>query len=257
MVIFQHGWRGISFFDLHTGRPVSYGPGIPATLNGFIRDILVDSKGIVWIPTNNGLWRIDTALGQNEVLGLEHGFADFRFTSIFEDAEGRLWLGTYFGGLHIYDPRTGAVTIIDQGRGLSSNTIMSIIADEEGDMWVGTEYGINLVSKEGEVLNSFHQEDGLTYEIFKRFDPFKSRNGRLYFGSRQGISIINPAGLKAYMKSDTSVQVYLTELRYFDKEEGEDIVRRSRFGQTGRLEISPERPLSPSEVRLVQLSATP
>ncbi len=242
LIIFQHGRRGISFFDLHTGQPVSFGPGIPATLNGFIRDILVDSKGIVWIPTNNGLWRIDTDQEQSEVLGLEHGFADFRFTSIFEDDEGRLWLGTYFGGLHIYDPQTGAVTIIDQGRGLSSNTIMSIIADDEGDMWVGTEYGINLVSKEGEVLNSFHQEDGLTYEIFERFDPFKSRNGRLYFGTRQGISIIDPSGLKAYMKGDTTVQVYLTELRYFDKEKRVDVVRRSRFDQIGRLKISPERP---------------
>jgi len=237
LVIYQHKRLGISFFDLHTQEQVSFGPGIPEKLNGFIRDILVDSKGILWIPTNNGLWRIDIDEGKSEVLGLKHGFADFRFTSIFEDARGRLWLGTYFGGLHIYDPQTGAITIIDRGRGLSNNTIMSIIADDEGDMWVGTEYGINLVSHEGEVLNSFHREDGLTYEIFERFDPFKSRNGRLYFGSRKGISIIDPAALKAYMKSDTTVRIYLTELRYFDKKKGVEVVQKSHFEHIGRLEM--------------------
>lgn len=242
LVIFQHRRLGISFFDLRAQERVSFGPGIPETLDGFVRDILVDSQGILWIPTNNGLWRIDIDEEKSEVIGLKQGFADFRFTSIFEDAQGRLWLGTYSGGLQIYDPETGNVTVIDQARGLSNNTIMSIIADNDGDMWVGTEYGVNLVSKEGEVLNSIYQEDGLAYEIFERFDPFKDRDGRLYFGSREGISIIDPVALKASMRSDSTVQIYLTELRYFDKKKREDVVQKSHFRQISQLEISPERP---------------
>lgn len=242
LVAFQDDRQHISFVDINTRQPVSFGPGVQETFGGFIRDILVDHKGVVWIPTNNGLWKIDIDKGESEVLGLEQGFADFRFTTIFEDAERRLWLGTHFGGLHIYDPQTGALTIVDQGRGLSNNTIMSIIADDEGDMWVGTEYGVNLVSKEGEVLNSIHVEDGLTHEVFERFDPFKSKNGRIYFGSRRGISIIDPTALKSYMENDTTVQIYLTELRYFDKEKGKGVVQKSHFEHIDRLEISPERP---------------
>ncbi|PHN06676.1 ligand-binding sensor domain-containing protein [Flavilitoribacter nigricans] len=188
LAVYQHSRNQISFMDVRTQQAVAFGDGVQQQFEGFVRDILVDQQGLVWIPTNNGLWKIDIDRGESEVLGLENGFTDSRFTSIFEDAGGRLWLGTYFGGLQVYDPRTGTINIIDQEQGLSNNTVMSIIADDEGDMWVGTEYGINLVSKAGEVLNSFHQEDGLTYEIFERFDPFKSMDGRLYFGTRQGIS---------------------------------------------------------------------
>ncbi|MCB9289664.1 MAG: response regulator [Lewinellaceae bacterium] len=242
LAVFQYDRDNISMVDIRTQQPVSFGPGVQEHFDGFVRDILVDHQGLIWIPTNDGLWRIDLDRGESEVLGLEHGFTDFRFTSIFEDAEGRLWLGTYLGGLQIYDPRTGAVTIIDQGQGLSNNTIMSIIADDEGDIWVGTEYGINLISKEGEVLNSIHEEDGLAYEIFERFDPFKDSDGLLYFGSRKGISIIDPTALKASMNKDTTVRIYLTELGYFDKEKGADVVQKSHFKQIGRLEISPERP---------------
>ncbi len=242
LAVYQYHRKKISFVDIHTQQAVSFGPGVQENFDGFIRDILVDHNGVLWIPTNNGLWRIDIDRGESEVLGLEHGFTDLHFTSIFEDTKRRLWLGTYLGGLQVYDPQTGIVMIIDQGQGLSSNTIMSIIADDEGDMWVGTEYGINLVSKEGEVLYSIHEEDGLTYDIFERFDPFKDSDGHLYFGSRNGMSIIDPTALKASMRRDTTVQIYLTELGYFDKKEGVDVVQRSRFGQVGQLEISPERP---------------
>jgi signal transduction histidine kinase len=242
VVAYQYGRHNISFANIQTQQPISLRPGVRDTFDGFIRDILVDSKGIVWIPTNNGLWRVDIDRGESTVVGLEHGFADFRFTSIFEDKKGRLWLGTYFGGLHIYDPGTGSVRVIDKGKGLSNNSIMSIIEDDDGDIWVGTEYGINLVSKQGEVLSNFHKEDGLSYEIFERFDPFKSKRGLLYFGSRKGINIITPSALKAYMKSDTTVKLYLTELSYFDSDSREDVVQKNHFGHIKRLEISPERP---------------
>ena len=242
LVVFQDDRQHVSFIDVRTQQTVSFGPGVQQNFGGFLRDILVDQEGIVWILTNNGLWRIDIDQGESEVLSLEHGFTDFRFTTIIEDAEGRLWLGTYFGGLQLYDPQTGAVTVIDEGRGLSNNTVMGLMADDEGDIWVSTEYGVNLVSKKGEVLNSFHQEDGLTYEIYERFDPFKSSNGKLYFGSRRGMSIIDPTALKASMSNDTTVRIYLTELAWFDKERGQDVVQKSHFQQIDRLEISPERP---------------
>ncbi len=242
LVVFQHGRFRISFFDLRTQKVVSPPPGIPDSLGGFIRDLLVDAEGILWVPTNNGLWRMDIAAGKSEVLGLEDGFADFRFTAIYEDARGRLWLGTYFGGMHIYQPKTGEVAIIDQGRGLSDNAIMGIIADEDGDMWVSTVYGLNIVSAEGTVLYSIYEEDGLAHEIFERFDPYRGRNGRLYFGSREGISIIAPRALKDYMKSGATVQIYLTELSYYDKTKEEEVALRSRLQKPGPIQISPERP---------------
>ncbi|MCB9297728.1 MAG: hypothetical protein H6559_32060 [Lewinellaceae bacterium] len=66
--------------------------------------------------------------------------------------------------LHIYDPRIGSITIIDERKGLSNNAVMSILPDDEGDIWVATEHGINIISKAGTVLNSIYREDGTSYE---------------------------------------------------------------------------------------------
>ncbi|WP_170110308.1 hybrid sensor histidine kinase/response regulator transcription factor [Flavilitoribacter nigricans] len=48
--------------------------------------------------------------------------------------------------------------------------------------------------------------------------------------------------MKASLSSDTTVQIYLTELGYFDKQKGAEVVQTNNFEQIGQLEISPERP---------------
>lgn len=242
VVAFQDERHHLSFWDLNTQQKIVIQPGVQDTFEGFIRDLLVDQQDLLWVITNNGLWRIDFDQGESELLGPEQGFSDFRFTTILEDSSGRLWLGTYYGGLQVYDPTTGLLTIIDQGKGLSNNTVMSIVEDEDGDMWVGTEYGINLVSKEGEVLQSIHEEDGLNTEIFERFDPYKGRNGLLYFGTREGLNIIDTKILKNSLERDLDVQIYLTELRYFNKKMGTEVTQKKGLKELGRLEISPENP---------------
>lgn len=242
LVVVQFNEMEIAFFDVKTQQLVPTGEAIPQNLGGFIRDIFVDSNGILWVPTNKGLWRIDLDLRQSKLLGLEDGFADIRFTSIYEDSEGRLWLGTYFGGLHIYHPQNGSVEIIDQRQGLSHNAVMCIIPDDEEDIWVGTEYGINIISKKGEVLNSVYKEDGLAYDIFERFDPLKTNDGLLFFGSRQGISIVNPLQLKTAFKNEEDVNIYLTELAYHNKKEGKEIIQNSALEQLGTIQIPAENP---------------
>ncbi|WP_421947048.1 ATP-binding protein [Phaeodactylibacter xiamenensis] len=242
LAIIQYNRAEIFFLDLKTNKEVSFGPGVQRSFQGFVRDILVAGNGIVWIPTNNGLWRIDLEKEQSEKLSTEQGFSDFRFTSIWEDQRGRLWLGTLLGGLNLYDPKSKTIKVINKGQGLSSNTVMSIIEDEEGDIWVGTEYGINLVSKEGVVLNSFHKEDGLTSDVFERFDPFKDEDGKLWFGSREGASILDPVALKNELQSEEEVKIYLTEIGYYDTELNAEVVRHRNLAHLGVLEIAPEHP---------------
>lgn len=242
LVVLQNQRAGITFFDLEAKKYISFGEGVIENLNGFIRDIFVDSKGIIWVPTNDGLWRIDLEKEQSKVYGLEDGFADLRFTSIYEDSDEKLWLGTYFGGLHIFDPKNDMVTIIDRDQGLSHNAVMSIIPDSDGDLWVSTEKGINIVSKKGEVIYKIFQEDGLVFDKFERFDPLRTEDGRLFFGSRKGISIIDPGKLKAAFRDREELKIYLTELVYFDKKKGKNIVIKNQLKLSETIKISAEHP---------------
>lgn len=242
LIMIQFGPTKIELFNLNTKSVMPPEDWLPSDLVGFVRDIFVDSRGLVWVPTNKGLWKLDFDQKKSVLILPDAGFRDFRFTAIFEDPQGRLWLGTYFGGLHIYDPATGETTVIDQRNGLSNNSVMGIIDDDDGDVWVTTEYGITILSPEGDVLNNIFQEDGLTIDQFERFDPYKAENGNLFFGSHQGLNIIRPRELKEDLKNKNEVKIYLTEAIFFDKQVGKVTIHRDQLEKLGTLEISAENP---------------
>lgn len=109
-----------------------------------IMRILQDSRGFLWICTQNGLNRYDgyqfktfrnistdsTSLSNNKIL------------SICEDKKGAIWIGTYGGGLNKYDRRKESFKRYQYNsvnpNCLSSNIVTSIIQDKSGYLWLGT-----------------------------------------------------------------------------------------------------------------------
>jgi ligand-binding sensor domain-containing protein len=70
-----------------------------------------------------------------------HGLVDNQVTTLFEDSQGRLWIGTS-DGLSVRQGNSFTnYTVTD---GLLSNFITSIAEDLDGDIWVGTPNGINV-----------------------------------------------------------------------------------------------------------------
>lgn len=242
LIVVQTETESISFFNLDSRKYESFNGSLKTNLNGFIRDLFTDSKGNLWVPTNNGLWRLNFDEGTIRVLNKQDGFADVRFTCIHEASDGKLWIGTYFGGLHIYDPQNGQITVIDARKGLTNNAVMSIIADKNEDIWVTTEKGITILSSKGEIISNLYQEDGLLTDQFERFDPFRSKDGRLFIGSSKGINIIDPQRVKDGLNTYKKPQIYFTEVVYFDKASEKEVVLNSNFDHLKPIRIPAKRP---------------
>ncbi|MCB9315442.1 MAG: hypothetical protein H6569_04845 [Lewinellaceae bacterium] len=181
-----------------------------------VNQIYVDSKGLVWIAALDGLHRFDLNSGAYRLIGRTEGFQDERMMCIEEDADGRLWIGTYGGGLHIYNTRTGAVSIIDQKKGLSNNIVIGMLTDDSGTHWLSTYQGITLVSAKGEVLSRLYQEDGLSANEYNRYSYLKSSSGALLFGSVNGVNIIEPAMLKSQLVGAAPIRISLSGFSCFD-----------------------------------------
>ncbi len=105
--------------------------------------LFVDKEGCVWIYSSSGLWVYDTVAdrwrtdlaahwkGQNDIVH-----------AVSQDEEGRIWVGKDYGGIDVFDKRTGGIVRVvnDAGapRSLSHNTVYCLYADRNGLMWVGT-----------------------------------------------------------------------------------------------------------------------
>jgi signal transduction histidine kinase/CheY-like chemotaxis protein/class 3 adenylate cyclase len=208
-IIYTSITNRLYILDLRTGKsslePVK-------RLPAFINQIYCARDSTIWIATSEGLLKLSKALDSYDIIDKEDGLEDSRVIRIYEDERGRFWLGTFLGGLNIYDPKTEEIKIINESKGSSNNTIVSILEDNEGYIWAGTFNGVMILTPEGEIFGQVYKEDGLVDNECNRWSSYKMKDGRLCFGSISGLSIIEPERLKQQMEEHYSPRIYLTKL---------------------------------------------
>ena len=126
--------------------------GLPG---GEANDIAFTNDGYIWVGTYSGLYQYDGA-------GFEIKESD-RIKSvnyIYNDEEGRMWIGTNDSGLAVMVD--GKITnVINESDGLSTNSVCCIGADNSGNYYIGTKKHLNIVSMVGgiKVVDTIPQVD--------------------------------------------------------------------------------------------------
>lgn len=118
---------------------------------GMIFDLIQDQENFIWIGTKNGLNRFD---GYNykvflPEVGNTYSITDTQVTALYEDAQGRIWIGTASQGINLFDRRTLRFyhcSLKDVAKGKEASTIpneniSAIQSDKAGNIWVGTMAG--------------------------------------------------------------------------------------------------------------------
>src|SRR5262249_45730745 len=181
--------------------------GLP---DNYVTSLLQTRDGNIWIGTHGGIAILDPkslgagtrpvirALTENDGLAADHT------RCIYQDGDGVVWIGSYDGGLTRYED--GKFTRVTQADGLHSNGVFCILEDNHGWLWMNSNQGIYRVRKQE--LNDFAQgratavttiaystHDGLL-NIEGNGGPqpagIRSRDGRLWFPTAQGIAVIDP-----------------------------------------------------------------
>ncbi len=108
-------------------------PEAPGNL--WVRAALEDSKGRMWIGTNNdGVYQVDDTGTKH--FGVDEGFPTNLAQCLAEDPEGRIWACTETGIARI-DPETGKIDSWSTDGGLAARASRAICFDPEGTLWVG------------------------------------------------------------------------------------------------------------------------
>ena len=165
-------------------------------------DIIQDSKGFIWIATEDGLNRYDgyefkvfnfdpndsSSIGGNTIQALA------------ADDSGNVWIGTSFSGLNKYNAKTGKFTIYrhdpDDSTSISSNIIFDIHKDKKGNLWLATTgTGFDYFDVKSEkFFNHQHDPDNSNSVISN--EPnfiFEDSRGTVWIGSNIGLDRYYPA----------------------------------------------------------------
>ncbi len=114
-----------------------------------VRNLMLDSRGDIWICTSQGLAKIDKESRGEASPRVERVLPDsigeHYAIPIIEDRKGRIWYGTLGYGLFRLTRNGGDYDIksVTTKDGLKNSVIKSIVEDDRGVIWVSTNRGLS------------------------------------------------------------------------------------------------------------------
>ena len=201
-------WVGTNGGGVHLYDPATktferyHDQGTPAAqriipLNGYIRDILIDKKGKIWIASHGtGIAVFDPVKRKSVLLDkLSSNLPGNIVSSILEDKKGAIWVGTFGEGLALYDPRSRKFLSFGEREGLASNVVNKVLEDAQGRIWVSTNQGISSFDFKNKKFTNYTSYNGIQDRTFVLGSGIHASDDILFFGGIAGFNYIDTRSL--------------------------------------------------------------
>ncbi|MFR9499140.1 MAG: ATP-binding protein [Rikenellaceae bacterium] len=205
--------------------------GLPSNI---IRNQMIDSRGDLWICSDNGLAKINATQRRLESPNINvimpEVISSHYIIPIIEDLHGNIWYGTLGHGLFMISP-TKNPTIYDiknytTNDGLPNNVIKSIEQRDNGDIWFSTNRGVCCLDKASNIFCIYDQYDGLQNQEFNELASVKLTDGRVVFGGVDGINRLVATPIKKIVPKAkpiiTDFKIFGTSV--FDTDQYKDLI---------------------------------
>ncbi|MBB6254216.1 ligand-binding sensor domain-containing protein [Nitrospirillum iridis] len=206
-----------------------------------VRALLPGPPHVLWVGTRNGLNRLDLATGAVERIppapGDPQGLPDPYVTSLLFDAKGRLWVGTFGGGLALMTGRDAdgrpRFRHFGLAQGLPHPNVCSLQMDGAGIIWAGTDDGLARIDPETLEIRAVRRADGSALVDYFVGASATTPAGETLFGSKGGLTVVRPGTLPPWR---FPAPVVVTDLRVG----GQPVPAGRAKGGDGPLVVTPE-----------------
>ncbi|MBI2839520.1 MAG: ABC transporter substrate-binding protein [Acidobacteria bacterium] len=178
-LIWAGGRDGLCAIDRTTATLRPALPGQPSLR--FVKDLLVDRGGRLWIAHEDGLTLLDGASWKS--YGAAEGYPGDSAKSLLEDRDGDLWVGTPRGALR-YDGKTWQR--FTTGDGLAAPSVDVIFQDKDGVMWFGASSSTHggLTRFDGKTWRTYDTSSGLAHNAITSI--MQEPDGSMWIGTGSG-----------------------------------------------------------------------
>ncbi len=175
--------------------------GLPTSEANFV---LGTDEGYIWIGGYSGIIRYDGSnfYRFNNTDGLTSARA------LFEDSQGRIWIGTNDNGVVYFDDKRNPIHLTD-AMGLPSSSIRTFAEDEKGNILIGTTDGIAFY----DTANNLHllDDDRINSKRILRMDA--GPDGTVYGYTKSGeVFSINACQISAFYSDGTLGELEISHI---------------------------------------------
>lgn len=192
-------------------------------LNGlssvFVSNIVQDKEGYMWFATSDGLNRYDGYIVKqfkNRLNG-ELYFTSNVFDCIEIASDGKLWLGTKYNGIQIFDTKTEQVTSINKDTlddlFINDNQIQDLLCDSKGRIWIATYHGVSRYDPDNKKIKTFRENKnrpGIA-PLGNVTCIYEDSQGKIYFGTWEN-------GMYIYDETNDSFNHFLLKQNIFNQD---------------------------------------
>ena len=197
--------------------------------SNFIRDILIDRSGDMWLATDQGLALFDMEDEKFYTFKNDSGkysICDDNIVNLYEDTLGVIWVGT-FNGVSKFLPNKDFKVYRNNSsdsNSLSSSSVCGIYEDSEGMVWVGTfNAGINKINKANNEVTRYYSDLSSNNSLSSnRIKDITGIENEVWIATDNGLNkydkITNE--FTVYKKTDDDKSIVNNEIRalYIDRE---------------------------------------
>ena len=190
-----------------------------------IRCITEDDKGSIWIGTSYGAVEI----GAQSHTFVSFVNLPIKYVWSLSVKDDKIYAGTFGGGLVIYNQKTKESNILNIETGYPSNTINDIYIQGKNTIWIATGAGLLKTDSDGKIIQEFAKQEpiksviedqkgniwyassreiccintngdiihfggskGIPKDVFCEGSVAFDKEGKLYFGSTNGLTYFSP-----------------------------------------------------------------
>jgi len=162
--------------------------------DNLVRSLARDSEGRLWVGTyGRGVVVLGPGMDSLARFSTSNYLDSDLVNALLCDGKGRIWAATG-EGLVRFDRENISTpsAIFTRREGLANDHIRALAADGDGNLWMSTHTGISCLTERGRIHN-FDQRDGLPGGNFNSGAVAVSPDGTLYFGSTEGVAVVEPS----------------------------------------------------------------
>ncbi|WP_158995653.1 hybrid sensor histidine kinase/response regulator transcription factor [Mucilaginibacter sp. L196] len=192
-----------------------------------VRYLCEDNSGNIWAATNSGLLIVNDDINGSfrfifyqKKPGDLYSLSNNSVQHIYMDHKGRMWIGTFGGGLDLATIPNGDINkarfksyTVDNG--LSNDVVLSLTGDQDGNLWIATAGGLSKFNPLSQSFQNYDSFDGLPDAQFSESTCFTANDGSLYFGCTTGYISFKPQDIT---RKKLNANMALTHLQLYYKE---------------------------------------